>query len=139
MDGASFGTATVQSGGRGRRSTSNGANISHHSAKSSQGGFLPPSDAAISSSIDRPQAGTEVAGVQDGVAAADVREKEGARVEAGSAGVAAGKVAPAQVVSRTGKALVGGATPRGQRRRRGKRGGMACGVQDADIASGLAR
>lgn len=143
-EGASFGAPAVQSAGGGG-SASYGADNSRH-----QGVFLPPSDAAISSSIDRPQAGAEVAGVEGGVAAtaaaaaADMRGKEGFRVEAGSVGVGAGNVAPDQPVSRTAKAVLGGATPRGERRRRreggrGKRGGVACGVQDADIASGLAR
>ena len=153
-EGTSVGATGVQSGGGGgggggggRGNASPGVSASHH------GMFLPPSDAAISSSIDRPQAGAEAAGVESGLVAAaaaaaaavvDIRGKEGFRVEAGLGGAGAGNVVPDQVVSRTGKAMVGGATPRGERRRRGegsrgKRGGVACGVQDADIASGLAR
>lgn len=148
-EGASFGAAAVQRGGGGGGGGGSVSNSviysSHRLTTSDQKVFLPPSDAAISSSIDRPQVGAEGSCIESGVDAADARGKEGVRVEAGSGGMGAGKVTLDQLVARKGKAVCRGAMPRGETRRRrdagrGQRGWMVpCGVQDADIASGLTR
>ncbi|CAM9762884.1 unnamed protein product, partial [Hapterophycus canaliculatus] len=120
---------------------------------------MPPSDAAISSSIDRPQSGPGITGcgVDAGTElAADVAMEKGLRdglwtshckIEACSCMVEVGNGAPLCSISGIDNALRNIATPRDNRRRagrgRGKRGGgdigggLVCDVRDADIASGL--
>lgn len=122
---------------------------------------MPPSDAAISSSIDRPQsgAGNAATGVACGTGvAADIGMTKcfknrlwtsHPQAEAGSCGVEMGNGTPRCSKSGTENSLHSFVTPRGERRRRGrgrlKQGGggsdrgLVCDVRDADIASGLAR
>lgn len=133
-------------------------NATSKAASNSSGGILPPSDASISSSIDRPRPCAGVAGTKIEVTAAAPAETArgsgevvwdgGIRIEAGSIGLSAGgRSTPGDLESRAGqKAIPNGVTPRGERRRGGsrwKRGGgggrMTWNVRDADIASGLAR
>lgn len=143
---------SIIDGGSNSHHPSTNPTMSNHN--NNNGVILPPSDAAISSSIDRPQSGGNAAGAGTEAAAADNRGLSSSglwaegdvRVEAGSRGVAARKGTPRYPVARAGRALHTMATPWGERRRRGaggmgKRGGsgVACGVPDADIASGLAR
>lgn len=124
----------------------------------SSGGILLPSDASISSSIDRPRpcagfAGTKIedaAATETARGSGEVVWDGGVRVEAGSIGLSAGKSISSDLESRAGqKAMPNGVTPRGERRPGGiggsrwKRGGgsgrMTWNVRHADIASGLAR
>lgn len=139
-----------------------GSSNSHHHPTTavgdhnSDGSMLPPSDAAISSSIDRPQSGgNHAAGAgTDVVADPDTRGSSNdelaervVKVEAGSLGAAAGNGTSRYPVAKVGGPMHVMETPWAQRRRRGaggtgKRGsssGVRCGVPDADIASGLAR
>lgn len=122
---------------------------------------MPPSDAAISSSIDRPKsgpgvngagavAGTEVAAY----VATDKGFKSGLwtshrKVEVCSRGVEVGDAAPRCSMSGTDTPLHSIATPRSERKWKGRgtgkrgggdrKGGLAYDVRDAGITSDLAR
>lgn len=102
---------------------------------SNNGVILPPSDAAISSSIDRPQSGgnratgginaagavaTGVAATPDtmGSSSSELSQRD-INVEAG---VAAGKDTPRYLVARVGGPMHVMATPWGERKRRGAGG-----------------
>ncbi|CAN0021018.1 unnamed protein product [Ectocarpus sp. 12 AP-2014] len=132
--------------------------VTSKTVRISNGGILPPSDASISSSIDRPRPCAGVAGtkIEDAAAAKTARGSGevvwdgGVRVEAGSIGPPAGKSMSSDLENRAGqKVMPNGVTSRGERRPgeigagRCKRGGgsgrMTWNVRDADIASGLAR
>ncbi|CAM9382217.1 unnamed protein product [Ectocarpus sp. 12 AP-2014] len=132
--------------------------VTRKTVRISSGGILPPSDASISSSIDRPRPCAGVAGtkIEDAAAAKTTRGSGevvwdgGVRVEAGSIGLSAGKSMSSDLESRAGqKAMPNGVTPRGERcpggigasrcKRGGGSGRMTWNVRDADVAGDLAR
>ncbi|CAM9953286.1 unnamed protein product [Scytosiphon promiscuus] len=153
---------------RGEKGTSDGNSISDKSTKNLSLGshrsisciVMPPSDAAISSSIDRPRSGPVATGAGAGAGigvAADIATAHGFkdglwpshRAKAGPCGVDSGNGTSRSSISGADKSFQSIATPRAERRRAGREGGnrgrggsggeLACDVRDTDIPRGLAR